>query len=77
MDLIKDSWLSAAHKVLEQNGFKIIHKNIDQATEEEYVQIRMQGFGASDSSKLLNCNPFPNGTRMHICIEKATGVHDE
>lgn len=77
MDLIEDSWLSAAHKVLEQNGFKIVHENIDQVSEEEYIQIRMQGFGASDSSKLLNCNPFPNGTRMDLCKEKATGIYDE
>lgn len=69
--------LKFLHDVLQSNGFKIVFENIDQVPEEEYAQIRMQGFGASDSSKLLHCNPFPNGSRLDLCKEKATGVVDE
>ena len=70
-------WNDILTEKLKENGFQITYEDIDQVSEEEYVQIRMQGFGASDSSKLLNCNPFPNGTRMDLCKEKATGVYDE
>lgn len=70
-------WLDFLHDVLQSNGFGIVFEYIDQVSEEEYAQIRMQGFGASDSSKLLNCNPFPNGSRSDLCKEKATGIVDE
>lgn len=69
--------LKFLYDVLQSNNFQIVFENIDQVSEEEYVQIRMCGFGASDSSKLLNCNPFPNGTRMDLCREKATDSFDE
>lgn len=70
-------WLDFLHDVLQRNGFGIVFENIDQVSEEEYAQIRMQGFGASDSSKLLDCNPFPNGSKLDLCKEKATGKVDE
>lgn len=69
--------IETINKILKQNNFDIMYKDIDLVSEEEYVKIRMTGFGASDSSKLLNCNPFPNGDRLSLCKEKATGVYDE
>lgn len=62
---------------LSKNGFIIVYKDIDLAPEEKFAQIRMMGLGASDSSKLLNVNPFPNGTSDDLIKEKVTGRYDE
>lgn len=67
-------------KLIEQlkaNNWSIAFENIDQVSEEQYAQIRMQGAGASDSSKLLNVNPFPNGTFDDLVKEKVLGIVDE
>lgn len=64
-------------KACEKQGFKIVYKDIDQVSEEEFKQIRMDWFGASDSSKLLDVNPFPNGTKKDLVKEKLTNEVDE
>lgn len=56
---------------------QIAYKDIDNVSEEEYIDIRMDWLGASDSSKLLNVNPFPNGTNDDLVYEKATKHIDE
>jgi hypothetical protein len=59
------------------NNFNIVFLNIDEVPEEQFAQIRMSGLGASDSSKLLEVNPFPNGTLENLILEKVTGEYDE
>ena len=46
-------------------------------SDEEFAKIRHQGFGASDSSKLLGVNPFPRGTAEELLQDKITEYHDE
>jgi hypothetical protein len=58
-------------------SFEVVYPNIDQVSEKEYQQIRQDWLGASDSSKLLNLNPFPNSTREDLIQEKVTGTFDE
>ena len=58
-------------------SFDVVYENIDQVTEEEYREIRNNWIGASDSSKLLNVNPFPNGSREDLIEEKVNGIYDE
>ena len=61
-------------KVVEQGCyFKVVYQDIDKVTEEIYREIRRNWIGASDSSKLLNLNPFPNSTREDLVQEKVTG----
>ncbi len=60
-----------------KNNFIIIAEDIDKMNETEFKEIRQLGFGASDSSKLLNVNPFPNGTTLDLIDEKVRGVFDE
>lgn len=56
-------------------GFNIAYENISQAPEDEFGRIRLMGFGASDSSKLLGVNPF--NTRADILLEKINEEYDE
>lgn len=64
-------------EVCEKNNFIVAYENIDQVSEEEYKQIRMDWFGASDSSKLLDVNPFANGSSTDLLHEKITGETDD
>lgn len=63
--------------ICKKQGFEIVKADIDLATEEEFKQIRMDWFGASDSSKLLDVNPFPKGTCEDLIYEKITNEVDE
>lgn len=58
-------------------GFNIAYENIDQVSEKDYQQIRMDWFGASDSSRLLDVNPFAKGSSTELLHEKLTGEVDE
>jgi hypothetical protein len=60
-----------------KKGIKITAENIDQFTEEQFAAIRHTGFGASDSSKILGVNPFPNGTIDDLLNEKVNELTDE
>lgn len=62
---------------LKKRNYVITFANIDELPEEEYAKVRMSGFGASDTSKLLEVNPFPNGTLKDLIQEKVTGSWDE
>ena len=64
-------------RVCEKNGYSVVYENIDQATEQLFKDIRQDWFGASDSSKLLNLNPFPNGSQDDLLKEKLTNIVDE
>ena len=66
---------SLVNSHLYQNGFKIMYEHIDKAPEEEFPKIRLMGFGASDSSKVLGVNPFQS--RTQVINEKITGDYDE
>jgi hypothetical protein len=63
--------------VCKANGYDIVYENIDKAPEKVFQDIRQDWFGASDSSKLLNMNPFPNGTQEDLLKEKLTNIIDE
>lgn len=58
-------------------GFSIAVEDILNLTEEEYRLARANTLGASDSSKLLGVNPFPNGTIDNLIYEKINNVFDE
>ena len=45
--------------------------------QEEFADIRHTGFGASDSSKILNVNPFPRGSSSELLADKMTKYHDD
>ena len=53
------------------------YEDIDKVPEEEYAKIRMDYFGASDSSKLLEVNPFSLDPLKELLNEKLTGKVDE
>jgi hypothetical protein len=61
---------------LESLGIKITAENIDNYTDEDFAKIRHIGFGASDSSKILNVNPFPNGSPEELLHEKIHEIVD-
>lgn len=73
----KEKFNNFVSEVCEINGFDIAYENIDQVSEKDYQQIRMDWFGASDSSKLLDVNPFPKGSSTDLLHEKLTGEVDE
>lgn len=52
-------------------------ENVDTLTKEEFADIRHNWFGASDSSKLLNVNPFERGSREDLINDKINNFHDE
>lgn len=62
---------------LKKNKWEVYFEHIDKVSDEEYARIRTETFGASDSSRLLNVNPFANGTLEDLIKEKVTGVYDE
>lgn len=64
-------------RVCEKNGYNVVYENIDQTSEQLFKDIRQDWFGASDSSKLLNLNPFPNGSQDDLLKEKLTNIVDE
>lgn len=73
----KEIFNNFVSEVCKVNGFDIAYENIDQVSEKDYQQIRMDWFGASDSSKLLDINPFPKGSSTDLLHEKLTGEVDE
>lgn len=73
----KEKFNNYVSEVCEVMGFDIAYENIDQVSEKDYQQIRMDWFGASDSSKLLDVNPFPKGSSTDLLYEKLTGEVDE
>lgn len=64
-------------EICARQEFIVVKKDIDLVSEEEYAQIRMDWFGASDSSRLLDVNPFPKGTFEDLIHEKLTNEVDE
>ena len=63
-----------------QNGyikFDVVFEDITSVSEEEYQQARMDWLGASDSSKLLNVNPFSEHPYDDLVDEKAYKKVDE
>lgn len=74
MELIIDHALT---KQVERQGLEVIVENITDVSEEEFAELRHQGFGASDSSKILGVNPFPNGDAETLLMHKLKKFHDE
>jgi predicted phage-related endonuclease len=69
--------LENLNKYLKKNNVGITYKNINQATEDEFRQIRMLGIGASDTSYLLEVNPFSPEPIKSLLNQKAFGEYDE
>ncbi len=63
-------------KVLKEQGFTNQIRDIDLASEEEYQQVRMDYFGASDSSRLLDVNPFYENPYKELINEKKNKLSD-
>lgn len=57
-------------------GNIVIKRNVDKLTEEEFADVRHDWFGASDSSKLLDLNPFPRGTLKELIDDKVERFTD-
>ena len=57
---------------LEGTRLEVAVANIDQYSNDEYIMLRRQGFGASDSSVLLGVNPYK--TIPELIKEKASNV---
>ena len=62
-------------ELLEKNGHEIFVKDISDLDKEEFAAARHEGFGASDSSKLLGVNPF--NSKEDLINEKVNYIHDE
>lgn len=62
-------------KYLEEQGHSVLVENILSLSKEEFAKARHIGFGASDSSKLLEVNPFC--TKEELLTEKVEMKHDE
>ena len=52
------------------DNIEISATNVDQMNEEQFANIRHNSFGASDSSKILGVNPFPQGSKEDLLYEK-------
>lgn len=57
--------------------FEVVFEDITSISEDEYQQARMDWIGASDSSKLLNVNPFSEHPYDDLIEEKAYRKVDE
>ena len=57
---------------LEGTRLEVAVKDIDQFTNDDYIILRRQGFGASDSSVLLGVNPYK--TLPELIKEKASNI---
>lgn len=64
-------------KHLQGLNIVITAENINEFTEEQFAEIRHTGFGASDSSKILNVNPFPGGTPEELLKDKINKVTND
>ncbi len=64
-------------KYLEKHGIFITAENATQMNDEDFAKIRYDGFGASDSSRILNVNPFPGGSPEELLNDKINRVHDD
>lgn len=62
---------------LKQNNWSVYIKDIASVSDEEFAKARHNTFGASDSSKLLEVNPFPNGKLSDLMNEKINEIVDE
>lgn len=60
-------------------GFDIVitAENALFMAQEEFADIRHTGFGASDSSKILNVNPYPRGSSGELLADKMAKYHDD
>lgn len=57
--------------------YKVAIENVCDLNEEEFIEVRRNSFGASDSSKLLGVNPFPNSSIENLMDEKVSGDFDD
>lgn len=57
---------------LEGTRLEVAVANIDQYSNDEYIMLRRQGFGASDSSVILGVNPYK--TIPELIKEKASNI---
>lgn len=64
-------------KFLKAHDIKITAEYAVDMSQEDFAEIRHTGFGASDSSKILNVNPFPRGTSKELLADKMTKYHDD
>lgn len=70
-------WDTLFSKHLEENNIVVRAKNASTMGPEDFKNIRFNGFGASDSSKILDVNPFPGGNPKDLLKEKIERHHDE
>lgn len=59
------------------DDIELYAENVDTFTEEEFANIRHNSFGASDSSRILNVNPFPQGTKDDLLYEKIHRISND
>lgn len=74
IDLDLDKYLT---KYLKEIGIDKCVENASTMPQEEFKEIRFDGFGASDSSRIMNVNPFPGGSATELLHEKIHRIHDE
>ena len=52
-------------------------ENASTMSQDDFKEIRFDGFGASDSSRIMNVNPFPGGSPQELLQDKIDRAHDE
>lgn len=70
-------WDNILTKYLATKGITVTAENAAQMSQEDFKEIRYDGFGASDSSRILNVNPFPGGDPITLLQDKIDRVYDE
>lgn len=73
--MFKTDYESKLSKHIIGQGIVMKYEHIDELTKEQFAVARNNGFGASDSAKLLGVSPF--GDRMDLIREKAAGTVNE
>lgn len=62
---------------LAKNNIVIKAENASTMSQDDFKKIRYDGFGASDSSRILDVNPFPGGSPEDLLKDKIFRVHDD
>ena len=64
-------------KYLATLGVTITAEYAVDMSQEDFAEIRHNGFGASDSSRVLDVNPFPRGSSTELLADKISKYHDD
>ena len=73
----KENYNMELTEYLAKRNIIVRAENASTMSQDDFKEIRFDGFGASDSSRIMNVNPFPGGSPQELLQDKIDRVHDE